>query len=547
MEPTPDRRAFLRRSAGTVAAAGLLGSLGVLEACSSSGSPAAPPGSSGTGTVGPGATATGTVPAVEWSRLASSLQGTLVRPGDAAYPDARVVFNTRYDGVYPAAVAFCASVADVQATLRFARETGIRLVPRTGRHSYAGYSTTDGLVLDLSRIASVTVASDRATATVGAGAMLIDAYSALTDKGAVLSGGSCPTVGISGLVLGGGLGLLSRAHGTTSDNLREVEVVTAAGDIVVANDREHPDLYWACRGGGGGNFGVATRYVFDVQPADMVTTFQLSWAWEAAPKVLDAWQRWLATLPDEVFTIAKITTQDPAVSQGQPGVLVFGQYLGPEGPLRALIAPMLDPELGPPTSTDIRYQSMFSAIQLWAGCVDLTVPQCHEPVDNPSGTLARAGFTAKSDFFTTPLTGPAFSRAIDWVERRQRDATLTGSGTSFAPGALQFDSMGGAINRPAPDASAFVHRDAFSHGQYLAYWPVGAPAETIAANTTWIRAFYEDMRPAASGFSYQNYIDPDLPDWERAYYGANLDRLRRIKRAYDPDDFFRFPQSIRPS
>jgi FAD/FMN-containing dehydrogenase len=190
---------------------------------------------------------------------------------------------------------------------------------------------------------------------------------------------------------------------------------------------------------------------------------------------------------------------------------------------------------------------MFEAIQLWAGCADLTVPQCREPNDGPDGQLSRVGFTAKSDFFTGPLPADGIAGAMTWIERRQRRPELTGAGAAFAPGALQFDSFGGALNRPAPDATAFVHRDAFSHGQYLAYWAPGASPDAVEANLDWIRSFHGAMRPWASGSAYQNYIDPDLADWERAYYGANLGRLRAVKRAYDPDELFRFPQGIRPA
>jgi hypothetical protein len=189
----------------------------------------------------------------------------------------------------------------------------------------------------------------------------------------------------------------------------------------------------------------------------------------------------------------------------------------------------------------------YSSVDLWAGCVGLTAAQCRDPSRDGSGTKTRDSFAAKSDFITQQLPPAAVQAMIDGIEQRQQDSALTASGGSFYIGTIQLDSWGGALNQPAADATAFVHRDARCHAQYLAYWANGAPAAVADANVAWLNAFRATLAPYLPGSSYVNYIDPDLSDWQNAYYGANLTRLRQVKRTWDPDNFFHFAQSIPPA
>ncbi len=457
-----------------------------------------------------------------YDELANGLRGEVVLPSSSAYDQARLLFDTRFDAVMPRAIVFCESTADVQRTVRWAREHAVRIVPRAGGHSYGGYSTTTGVIVDVSRLNGITLDPSR-RAVVGAGARLIDVYQKLALNGRTVPAGSCPTVGIAGLALGGGVGFASRKYGLTCDNLLEATVVLADGSAVVANLHEHPDLYWALRGGGGGSFGIVTRLVFRTHPVGQVATYAIEWPWPDAAKVVQAWQKLAPHAPDGLFSVVNLNS----VVAGRARITSAGQLFGSADRLRALVNPLAN--AGTPTRFTVTSRSYLDAQEMWAGCSG-TIAECHLP---PQGQLGRSTFKGKSSFANKPLSLKAINAMIRQIESR----IITGSGS----GVILLDSYGGAINRVKKDATAFVHRDALFSMQYLAYWDPSAAAEP---NLRWLRGFYSAMRPYVSPFAYQNYIDPDLGNWERAYYGTNFDRLIAVKRRYDPQNVFRSSQSI---
>ena len=193
----------------------------------------------------------------------------------------------------PAAIARCANAADVAACVDWARAAGAPITARSGGHSYAGYSSGSGLVVDLGALSSVTVDTGAASAVVGAGTQLIDVYAGLQPHGVAIPGGSCPTVGIGGLTLGGGMGVVGRAFGLTCDNLLAADVVLADGRTVHCDAAHDADLYWALRGGGGGNFGIVTAFTFRTHPATQATLYSFHWDWSRAAKVVAAWMDWI--------------------------------------------------------------------------------------------------------------------------------------------------------------------------------------------------------------------------------------------------------------
>jgi FAD/FMN-containing dehydrogenase len=457
--------------------------------------------------------------------LARTLQGDVVVPGSPSYTRARVLYNTRFDAVHPRAVVFCESRQDVEQTVRWARRHAVRIVPRSGGHSYGGYSTTPGVIVDVSRLNRVSVDSS-GHAAVGSGTRLIDVYDRLWQRRLTVPAGTCPTVGIAGLALGGGIGFAARKLGLTCDNLVEATIVPADGNTLICNAASHPDLYWACRGGGGGNFGIVTRLVFRTHPVDRVATYTIQWPWTDARRVVQAWQTFAPHAPDGLFCVLNLN----AAGGGSPQITSAGQFFGTREQLESLIRPLVD--AGTPTRVSITSRTYMEAVRLWAGCTG-TIAQCHL---QPQGQLGRATFKGKSDYANRPLSRRGIATLVGQIESR----------ASGGPGSgiVLLDSSGGAINRIGKGATAFVHRDGLFSLQYLAYWDVSAPASVARANLNFLRRFRKAMRPYVSGFAYQNYIDPELANWRHAYYGTNFNRLVAVKRRYDPGNVFRFRRSI---
>jgi FAD/FMN-containing dehydrogenase len=464
----------------------------------------------------------------DWQELAGSLSGVLLRPGDAAYPAATHLYNALIPA-NPAAIAQCRSTSDVQRSLAFARRHDVDVAVRSGGHSYGGYSSGPGLVIDVTPMDTVTGAGG-GTVTVGAGATLIDVYSTLAPQGLLLPGGSCPTVGIAGLALGGGIGVFGRAYGLTCDHTVAVDLVTADGVPRRCTPDAHDDLYWACRGGGGGNFGVVTSFDFRVQqvPAS-ITLFTLEWPWPAAADVFDAWIRWVPSAPDELWANCQLYSSGNA---GGGLVKVTGVYAGSVAACSSALAPLTAAVGTATTDRFVGPEDYLRAMMIEAGCENETVAACGAPVQSP--------FRTKSTYLGGPLPAPGVDALVTALSTLPD--SLPGAG-----GGIVFDAYGGQINAVGPAETAFVHRHAVACAQYSITFPTAAPsASTMAAAAAWLEHVHDAFAPVSQG-SYQNYIDPSLSDWQQAYYGSNLNRLRRVKRAYDPDDVFRFAQSIPPA
>jgi hypothetical protein len=517
-----DRRAFLRRSLqiGTLATGALAASL-TLESCGSKKPSPAPT----TTTLGPPASA-------DWTKLGASLTGSLVLPTNRAYAQDRLLYNSKFVNLHPQGIAYCQSADDIARCVEFATSHALALAGRSGGHSYGGYSNSDGLVIDVSRLSGVSVDTSANTAVVAAGAQLIDVYNVIGQNDRLLPGGSCPTVGIAGLTLGGGIGVFGRKYGLTSDNLRSVSLVTADGRHVTANSHDNNDLLWACQGGGGGNFGVATSFTFNVHPMPQVTLFTLQFPWDVATTMLEAWQQWIGTAPDELWSNCQL------LSQGTYGYLaqVSGVYCGSSAALATLLTSLQSSIGTAPTYRFNGSSDYLRAMEIEAGCSGLSVASCHLPSQNPDGKLSRSAYSAKSSYVNAPMTHAQAAAVVGALENLKSRAPSVGGG-------LAFDAYGGALNRVASDQTAFVHRDKVAGIQATYSWSTYTPAAEIAAGQAWLTWLGADVFDPLSG-AYQNYIDPTLVDWKTAYYGANLQRLIKVKNAYDPDNRFSFAQSI---
>lgn len=469
-----------------------------------------------------------------WTDFSKSLQGTLIRPNSSQYGTSLLLYHTQFT-TQPAGIAYCTSPKDVQAAINFVRKFNLTVAARSGGHSYAGYSTTIGLVLDVTGMNTVTVDANTGNATIGSGAKLVDIYSTLSQYNRVLPGGSCATVGIAGLTMGGGIGVIDRKYGLTIDSLLSAQVVLANGQLVTCDSSQNSDLFWALRGGGGGNFGVVTSFTFRTYPAPTLTRFTLTWPWSSAAAVVNAWQSWAPTAADELWSNCVLLTNNDKSSG--PIVEINGVYVGSENALNPLLQTLTNNIGSQPVSNYVTEDSVLDIMLYEAGCYNRSVAECHLPSQTPEGQLTRDTSQAKSDFFTSKLPANGINALVNAIEQSQNSSVPGGSG-------IGFDASGGAINRVAKDATAFAHRDTLFSIQYTGSWTTDSSSSEIAANLSWLNSTWQAMRPYASGSAYQNYIDPDLSNWQQAYYGANLTRLKQVKKTYDPGNLFHFKQSI---
>jgi len=464
---------------------------------------------------------TGSAP--DWGALQGAIAGEVVLPGSPAYEVVRKPAIARFDEVRPQAVVRCASPADVAATISLAGRSGLHTVARSGGHCFAGRSSTRGVVVDVTPMHSVMLAHGQAT--IGAGARLGEVYDALAAHGLTIAAGCGPTVGIAGLVLGGGLGILGRRHGLTCDQLLAARVVLADGRVVDCDQHHDPELFWALRGAGGGSFGVVTSLLFRTLPARAATSFHLRWPHTRAAAVVDAWQAWSPDAPDELAASLLLT----AGGLADPVVHLIGAMLGSESDTTGLLGELVARAGADPLAASCTHASYRETKRHLAELGD----QLAEP--QPDGPAPPGHPYSKSEFFRQTLPAEAIA------------ALLHDFQAGRAPGQvreLDFSPWGGAYNRVPEDATAFAHRgERFLVKHAVVVDPGASAAETEAARA-WLQRSWASLHRWGSGRVYPNFPDPDLADWARAYHAGNLERLLRVKRRYDPDDFFRFQQSL---
>jgi FAD/FMN-containing dehydrogenase len=464
--------------------------------------------------------------------LDAATRGPLVTRQSSGLSVAAQVWNQRFDGRSPYGVLYVANERDVQQAVRWAAHNHIPITARSGGHSYQGYSTIDsGLIVDLTNLASVAPRSGAVPyAHIGGGTSLGNAYQALAPYGLTIPGGTCPTVGVGGLAQGGGIGWVARRWGPLSDNVQAFRIVTADGRIRTANARTERDLFWACRGGGGGNFGIITSYDIRTHPTDPATHFVLRFPWAEAADVILAWQDWAYQTGPELFTLCSLVTN---ASGPNPTCQVSGQIFGDQTSLAAELAPFLAQVT--PSSRSITAASYASLVQFWAQCTHQAQEQCLRRSQNPTGLIGRAFMWGKSEYVreSQPLTRAAANVICSFVGARQTQ--------NQGSGEMILDSYGGLINQVSPTATAFVHRDMRCSMQYVAFWSGPDQQQT---SVQWLRDFETGLKPYVSGQKYVNYIDSDQRTNPQAYYGQNLNRLIETRRKFDPHDVFRFRQAI---
>lgn len=448
--------------------------------------------------------------------LRDELRGELVQPGDAAYDEARSVWNGMIDS-RPALIARCTGSDDVIAAIRFARSQGLTVAVRGGGHNVAGNATCDdGLVIDLSPMKGVRVDADGGTVKAQGGLTWGELDKETQKFGLATTGGLVTTTGIAGFTLGGGIGWMMRKHGLACDNLIAADLVTADGQTVHASESENPELLWGLRGGGG-NFGVVTEFEYRLHPVSHVLGGLVAWPAEAARDVLRFWREWIADTPDELCTMAAFlyAPPEPFVPPEVVGAPILGLacfHLDLEGSAEADLQPLRD--LNP--AVDVIGPMPYLAIQ---GIFDASAPR-------GSRNYWRSSY-------------------IDELTDDAIDAILAQNDGIPAPmGQVHIHQLGGAMSRVPAGATAFGNREA----GYLINWIAMSldPAED-QANTAWVKTASDAVAAYGTGSRYVNFLGDEGEAGVRSAYEAEaFERLRGLKSMYDRTNFFRLNQNIRP-
>lgn len=438
-----------------------------------------------------------------------NLTGRIVLPEDPQYNTARQVFNTFFDR-YPLVIVFAQETRDVINAIKWARCRDIPIRVRSGRHNYEGLSVRNaGIVIDVSEMKGAEIDRSRQTATIQTGLRDYQMAQLLGEQGLVVPPGLCPTTGIAGFTLGGGQSSLSRPWGLAIDNLLEAEMVNADGRVLHASRDENADLFWALRGGGGGNFGICTSFRFHTRPLETVAYAEISWPISDLKPVLKSWQTY--TLPDAERRLTPLLT----IAAGDSTLLMMqGVFLGTETELRTLLQPLLNSAVP---------QDIFIEEIPWleaAARIAATQPGSPEP------------FKSVGPFVYQLLP----DAALNIIERFISEPP-TSSVSVF------FHGLGGAVADVPNQATAYYYRKALSNISYFSTWDT---PEGAGPGIRWVESFRKAMQPFTRGV-YVNTPDLSICNWPKAYYGSNYQKLTRVKAIYDPENVFRYPQSIPPA
>lgn len=459
-----------------------------------------------------------TVQASKIKEFKSAFKGEVLLSSDNGYESARKIWNAMIDK-HPTLIARCTAISDVVQAVNFARDNKLLLAIRGGGHNIAGNAICDnGIVIDLSQMKAASIQPHERRGAIEGGATLADFDAATQAHGLATPLGINSTTGVAGLTLGGGFGWLSRKYGMTVDNLEAAEVVTAAGEVVHANSTKHPDLFWALRGGGG-NFGIVTRFEFRLHPVGPnLLSGLIVYPFSEAKSVLQKYRKFMTEAPDELSVWVVLRKAPPlpflpASIHGQAVVVLALLYAGDPKQGEALCEPLR--KLGSPLGEHVGIQPYVA----WQ--------QAFDPLLTPG---ARNYW--KSHNFSTLADG-LFDAVIEYIK------TLPSPQCE-----IFFGAIGGATTQPSPDSAAYAHRDARFVMNVHARWDDPADDQHCIS---WARDFFNASAPFASGGVYVNFLTADEGDRVRSAYGSNHDRLTQIKRKYDPNNLFRVNQNISPN
>jgi FAD/FMN-containing dehydrogenase len=440
----------------------------------------------------------------------TKLTGTVIYPNDPEYWQARMNWNP-FTNSFPLVFVFAHETEDVANAVKWARENNVPIRMRSGRHALAkDFSQTNGgIVIDTSKMINVILNEKHETATVQSGIRVGPLVRMLAQKGFMAPFGDSSTVGIGGISSGGGITAIQRTTGLISDNILHATIVDANGEILSVSERKNPDLLWAIRGGGGGNFGIITSYTFKIRRApSRIGIFQIIWPWHQLDEVIDVWQRWSPCVDERLGTILEAFSKKNGLLRSQ------GIFLGPKAELKKLIEPLKD--VGSPLKVFIDEVTLSEAIEFWAPI---------EPLFDTQNTTWSSAWVEK----LLPIEG---IKAIRSFLKK-----ATGSESNFF-----FLNSGGAMNSVPSKDTAFFWR----HTKYYLEWDASWTEESESQkNIKLVEHTREQLQPYVTG-SYVNVPDLNIKNYGQEYYGDNFARLQKIKARYDPENVFNFVQSIPP-
>jgi FAD/FMN-containing dehydrogenase len=444
------------------------------------------------------------------AELAEEVSGSVLGPQDAGYDAARAVHNGLIDR-RPALIVRCETVCDVAAALALARRAGLEVSIRGGGHNVAGRAVTDGgVMIDLAHMKAIAIDPERATATAEGGVRWGELNAAAAEHGLAVTGGAVSGTGIAGYTLGGGLGWLMAKYGLAADSLLAVELVTAEGDVLLVDAESHADLFWALRGGGG-NFGIATSFTYRLHPLETIVGGLIAHPIDVAPELLRFYRDAVANVPDDLTVFAGLVHAPDGSGAKLSALVVF--------------------HTGDPAEAE----RDLEPFKTWGSPLMVEVGPMPYPVMN---TLLDAGFPDGSlNYWLSSFTRGLPDELIDIAV--ERFATAPSPMT-----AILLEHFHGAVTRVGATETAVPHRD---EGWNLLIPSVWTDAAESEANIAWSRETFAAMRPHLGSGRWLNYLgDDQAEDAIRAAYGPNYERLREVKRRYDPDNIFHLNHNIVP-
>jgi FAD/FMN-containing dehydrogenase len=461
--------------------------------------------------------------------LTEQIVGKVVLPQEPSYQAARASFMNAFQH-FPQIVVYCQGFADVVACIRFAKEVGLKPVCRAGGHSTAGYSLNDDMVVDVSGINYVKVDAEREVAWVGAGAQFAQVNANLELFGLHIPGGGCDTVAVAGYMQGGGYGFTAPMFGMNCDQVLSFQMALADGRIVNANQQENPDLFWAVRGGTGNNFGVLLEIEYRLQRLQDLWGFGFRWplgnAKESAnaAKALHVWQNNFTgdSLPPDFGSQGLLVhTRSSPTNPREPFFVIRGMFRGSESGCLKALEPLFRSAPSAKKHRDVWRRGTYRALNQYL---------FNYPTELPPDVPDSCRSLAKSHIVARRLTLPECREIIDLYQH-----------TGSPDNCIGMEAYGGAINAIAPDSNAFWHRRAAMDVFCFFFWLYEDARRKAEAN---IEEFDRVVQPLGNGHSYQNYPNRTQKDFGTCYFGGNLPRLLKVKKAYDPANFFSFPQGL---